>query len=150
MKTTVDQFKPGQRIPHCHLKAEVTSNHEMSAPKLFHQVKLVGAKLPYNIVTINLDSQETPPGQNTPLFSFYVWYIKLMVYGFYVESMYKVCVKYILWAALSDMGLSHLLSVYSSPTTGPLSCTCSLPSPQLVVVPLRPDQIIICSQIHGF
>ncbi len=53
----VDQFKPGQRIPHCHLKAEVTANHKMSAPKLFHRVKLVGAKVPYNIVTIFLDPQ---------------------------------------------------------------------------------------------
>ncbi len=86
MKTTVDQFKPGQKIPHCHLKAEVTSNHKMPAPKLFHQVKLVGAKDPYNTVTISLDPQETLPGQNTPS------YLSVSVYGFCVESVQGVLV----------------------------------------------------------
>ncbi|XP_064401960.1 uncharacterized protein LOC135347815 isoform X2 [Halichondria panicea] len=61
IKKHVDQFKPGQRIPYCHLKAEMTNKRKKSAPKLFHQVKLVGAKDPYNIITIDLDPQRTFP-----------------------------------------------------------------------------------------
>ncbi len=57
-------FKPGQRIPYCHLKAEMTNKRKKSAPKLLHQVKLLGAKHPYNIITIDLDLQQTLPGQN--------------------------------------------------------------------------------------
>ncbi len=60
MKKHVDQFKPGQSIPHCHLKAEV------SPPELLHQVKLVGAKDPFKFITLNLVLQQTLPGQNTP------------------------------------------------------------------------------------
>ncbi len=67
MKKHVDQFKPGQSIPHCHLNAELTSNDEMSPPKLLHQVKLVGAKDPFKFITLNLVLQRTLPGQNTPL-----------------------------------------------------------------------------------
>ncbi|XP_064402405.1 uncharacterized protein LOC135348156 [Halichondria panicea] len=61
IKKHVDQFKPGQRIPYCHLNAEMTNKRKKSAPKLFLQVKLVGAKDPYNIITINLDPQRTLP-----------------------------------------------------------------------------------------
>ncbi|XP_064392749.1 ankyrin-2-like isoform X2 [Halichondria panicea] len=61
-KKHVDQFKPGQRIPHCHLNAELTINDEMSPAKLLHQVKLVGAKFPYNIVTLNLVLQRSLSG----------------------------------------------------------------------------------------
>ncbi len=66
MKKHVDQFKPGQSIPHCHLKAKLTSNHEVSPPELLHQVKLVGAKDPFKFITLNLVLQQTLPGQNTP------------------------------------------------------------------------------------
>ena len=62
IKKHVDQFKPGQRIPHCHLKAEVTSKRKKTVSKLFHQVRLVGAKEPFNIVTFDLDSQLKQPG----------------------------------------------------------------------------------------
>ncbi|XP_064401971.1 uncharacterized protein LOC135347820 isoform X4 [Halichondria panicea] len=61
IKKHVDQFKPGQRIPYCHLNAEMTNKRKKSTPKLFHQVKLVGAKVPYNFITINLDPQRTLP-----------------------------------------------------------------------------------------
>ncbi|XP_064391958.1 uncharacterized protein LOC135339662 isoform X4 [Halichondria panicea] len=61
MKKHVDQFKPGQSIPHCHLNAELTSNDEMSPPKLFHQVNLVGAKDPFKFITLILDPQRTLP-----------------------------------------------------------------------------------------
>ncbi len=67
MKKNVDQFKPGQSIPHCHLKAKLTSNHEVSAPELLHQVKLVGAKDPFKFITLNLILQQTLPGQNIPV-----------------------------------------------------------------------------------
>ncbi len=66
MKKNVDQFKPGQSIPHCHLNAELTINDEVSPPKLLHQVKLVGAKDPFKFITLNLVLQRTLPGQNTP------------------------------------------------------------------------------------
>ena len=48
-------FKSGQRIPHCHLKAEVTGKFKKTVSKLFHQVRLVGAKEPFNVVTFDLD-----------------------------------------------------------------------------------------------
>ncbi len=64
MKKHVDQFKPGQSIPHCHLNAKLTSNHEVSPPELLHQVKLVGAKDPFKFITLNLVLQQTLPGQN--------------------------------------------------------------------------------------
>ncbi len=64
MKKHVDQFKPGQSIPHCHLKAKVTSDHEVSPPELLHKVKLVGAKDPFKFITLNLVLQQTLPGQN--------------------------------------------------------------------------------------
>ena len=63
IKKHVDMFKPGQRIPHCHLKAEVTSKGEKTVSKLFHQVKLVGAKEPFNVVTFTLDTQLKQPGE---------------------------------------------------------------------------------------
>ena len=63
IKKHVDQFKPGQRIPHCHLKAEVTSKHKKTVSKLFHQVRLVGAKEPFNVVTFDLDPQLKYPGR---------------------------------------------------------------------------------------
>ena len=66
MKKHVDQFKPGQSIPHCHLNAELTSNDEMSPPKLFHQVNLVGSKDPFKFITLILDPQRTLPGPNQP------------------------------------------------------------------------------------
>ncbi|XP_064392422.1 uncharacterized protein LOC135340061 isoform X3 [Halichondria panicea] len=65
IKKHVDQFKPGQRIPHCSLMAEMTmaemtNKRKKSVPMLFHQhqIRLVGARAPYNSITINLDSQE--------------------------------------------------------------------------------------------
>ena len=51
-------FKPGQRIPYCHLHAELRKKNKESVPKLFHQVKLVGAKDPVNFITLTL------PGNN--------------------------------------------------------------------------------------
>ncbi len=67
MKKHVDQFKPGELIPHCHLKAEMTNKHKKSASILVHQVKLVGAKDPFKFITIHLDPQRTLPGQITPV-----------------------------------------------------------------------------------
>ncbi|XP_064401224.1 uncharacterized protein LOC135347256 isoform X2 [Halichondria panicea] len=61
IKKNVDQFKPGQRIPHCHLKAEITNKRRKSAPKLSHKVNLLGAKDPFQFTTIDLDLQSTLP-----------------------------------------------------------------------------------------
>ena len=91
MKKHVDQFKPGQRIPYCHLNAEMANK---SAPKLFHQVKLVGAKDPYNIITINLDPQRTLPGQNdTCMYIVFFHFLFLSKHGHYLVTWYMCTVK---------------------------------------------------------
>ncbi|XP_064407131.1 uncharacterized protein LOC135351978 isoform X3 [Halichondria panicea] len=69
IKKHVDQFS-GQRIPYCHLNAEMINNCKIR--NLFHQVKLVGAKSPYNIVTININHRDStfPVEQHaSPVFS---------------------------------------------------------------------------------
>ena len=85
IKKHVDLFKPGQRIPHCHLKAKVTNKHRKTISSLFHQVKLVGAKEPYNMITFDLDPQHMLPGK-----SIHAWCRQFIVWCF-VE--YLLCPK---------------------------------------------------------
>ena len=49
-KKHVDSYKPHKRIPHCELSAEFKS--EVGFSPLCYQVKLLGAKEPYNMFTI--------------------------------------------------------------------------------------------------
>ena len=52
-KSNVDKYKPRKMIPHCELSAEFESpTAETRVTRLLYQVKLLGAKEPYNMVTI--------------------------------------------------------------------------------------------------
>ena len=52
-KAEVDSFKPGKRIPSCHIKAEWTK--QSKPPRLKYTVTLQGAKQPSNYFNIDLD-----------------------------------------------------------------------------------------------
>ena len=49
----VDSYRPGKRIPRCHLSALFLSD-EANIPALQYQVKLVGAREPYTMIAIEL------------------------------------------------------------------------------------------------
>ena len=52
-KKHVDNYKPGRRIPRCQLSARFTSEIQVVTP-LEHQVRLLGAKEPYDMFAIIL------------------------------------------------------------------------------------------------
>ena len=54
MKKHVDSYKPGRRIPRCQLSAVFILAENKNIPLLQHQVKLVGAKEPFNMIAIEL------------------------------------------------------------------------------------------------
>ena len=52
-KSNVDKYKPHKMIPHCELSADFKSaSFETTVTPLCYQVKLLGAKEPYNMFTI--------------------------------------------------------------------------------------------------
>ena len=52
-KSNVDKYKPHKMIPHCELSAEFESpTAETRVTPLRYQIKLLGAKEPYNMFTI--------------------------------------------------------------------------------------------------
>ena len=56
MKQHVDNYKPKRRIPKCQLSVVFVSSKENEIPLLQHQLELLGAKKPYNMITIELPS----------------------------------------------------------------------------------------------
>ena len=54
LKKHVDNFLPGRRIPKCLLSA--VADEDKKTPPLQYQVKLIGAKEPFNIMAIELPS----------------------------------------------------------------------------------------------
>ena len=54
MKRHVDTYQPGKRIPSCQLSAVFMLAEDKKVPLLQHQVKLVGAKEPFNVIAIEL------------------------------------------------------------------------------------------------
>ena len=52
LKKHVDSYKPGRRIPRCQLSAMFVESDKQNIPPLQYQVKLIGAKDPYNVVVI--------------------------------------------------------------------------------------------------
>ena len=60
LKEEVDCFKPGNRIPHCHLKAKFAGDLA-NIPDLECHVDLLGAREPYNKFTIDITPDPSPP-----------------------------------------------------------------------------------------
>ena len=54
LKKHVDNYKPGCRIPSCQLSAVFTLANDKPIPLLQYQVKLEGAKEPFNMIAIEL------------------------------------------------------------------------------------------------
>ena len=52
MKKHVDNYRPGQWIPSCQLSAVFVLAEDKKIPLLQYQVKLVGAKEPFNMIAI--------------------------------------------------------------------------------------------------
>ena len=54
MKKHVDNYRPGRRIPKCQLSVVFVPAKDDNIPLLQHQVKLEGAKEPFNMIAIEL------------------------------------------------------------------------------------------------
>ena len=54
MKDHVDSFTPGKLLPYCQLRIQWNGKRKPVAA-LCHQVTLMGAKKPYNFITIESD-----------------------------------------------------------------------------------------------
>ena len=53
MKKWVDTFEPGQIIPHCQLYARLQLLDSNQREPLQYTIHLLGAKEPYNVITIH-------------------------------------------------------------------------------------------------
>ena len=66
MKKDVDKYKPGKRIPSCHLIAKMSKRKKNTFPDLICHVKLLGARSPRDefIIYICPGECSSPYNQN--------------------------------------------------------------------------------------